>query len=61
MIVPLFGFGLLLLLGAAALTPQRVPVPKVAMPLYVHRSNLVVAGIGAITLALLWLNIKVLL
>ena len=58
--VPLLGFGLLLMLGAAALTPRRVPVPRFAMPLYVHRSELIVAGAGAIALALLWLNVAVL-
>jgi hypothetical protein len=56
-IAPLVGFGLLLLLGAAALTPRRVPVPRIATPLYEHRSDLVMAGVGAIALALLWLNI----
>lgn len=58
--VPLLGFGVLLLLGAAVLTPRRVPVPKIAMPLYVHRPELVAAGAGVIALALLWLNIAVL-
>jgi hypothetical protein len=58
--VPLFGFGVLLLLGAAVLTPRRVPVPRIAMPLYVHRPELVAAGAGVIALALLWLNIAVL-
>ena len=61
MIAPLVGFGLLLLLGAAALTPRRVPVPRIAMPLYEHRSDLVMVGVGAIALALLWLNITALL
>ncbi len=58
--VPLLGFGLFLLLGAAVLTPRRVPVPRFAMPLYVRRAELIVAGAGTIALALLWLNIVVL-
>jgi hypothetical protein len=59
-IAPLVGFGLLLLLGAAALTSRRALVPKVATPLYVHRSDLVIVGVGAIALALLWLNVTAL-
>ena len=31
------------------------------MPLYEHRSDLVMVGVGAIALALLWLNITELL
>jgi hypothetical protein len=60
-IVPLLGFGLLLLLGAAALTSRRAPVPRIAAPLYQHRSDLVLVGAGAIAVALLWLNIAALL
>jgi hypothetical protein len=57
----LFGAGLFLLLGAAVVTPRRAPVPRIAMPLYEHRVDLAVVGAGAIALALLWFNIKVLL
>jgi hypothetical protein len=50
----------LLMLGAAAVPPARVPWPELARPLYVHRSNLTAFGIGTIMLALLFLNIAVL-
>jgi hypothetical protein len=59
-VVPLLGLGLLLLLGAALLTPRRLPLPEIAMPLYAYRYNLVAVGATAIALALLWLNITVL-
>jgi hypothetical protein len=55
----LFGFGLLMVVGAVGVSPGRVPWP-VAEPLSAHRGDLVAVGIGAIALALLWLNITVL-
>lgn len=50
-----------LMLGASAVPPARVPWPVVAAPLFVHRWNLAAFGIGTVMLALLFLNIAVLL
>jgi hypothetical protein len=56
----LFTVGLLLL-GVSAVPPQRVPWAAVAEPLFLHRSDLMAFGIGAVALAFLCLNIAVLL
>ena len=56
----LFAVGLLLL-GASAVPPQRVPWSAVAEPLFLHRADLMALGIGAIALAFLCLNLAVLL
>lgn len=57
---PLFALGLLLV-TASAVSPARVPWPVLSKPLYLHRTDLAVIGIGTIALALLCLNIAVLL
>jgi hypothetical protein len=57
-VAPILGLGLLAL-GASAVSPRRVPWPAVAQPLHVHRSDLAVAGVGLIGLALLALNVIV--
>ena len=57
--LPLAGLGLLLLLGASVVSAQRVPWPALAEPLYTRRLDLAALGIGAIALALLWLNVTV--
>lgn len=53
-------FGLLML-GASAVPPRRVPWPVVAEPLFAHRSDLATLGIGTIAVAFLCLNAAVLL
>lgn len=53
-------FGLLFL-AVSAVPPRRIPWPTVAAPLFLHRSNIAVIGIGAIAIALVCLNIAVLL
>lgn len=59
-VVPLVGFGLLLvLLGASAVSARRVLWPPVAEPLYAHRFDVAAVGIGAIALAFLSLTITV--
>jgi hypothetical protein len=58
--VGLFTLGLLMV-GASALPPGRVPWAAVGEPLFLHRADLAAFGIGAIALALLCLNIAVLL
>lgn len=58
--VPLFTLGLLLA-AASAVSPARIPWPVLSRPLYLHRTDLAVIGIGTIALALLCLNIAVLL
>jgi hypothetical protein len=60
LIAPILGLGLLAL-GASAVSPRRVPWPAVAQPLHVHRTDLAVAGVGLIGLALLALNVIVVL
>ena len=55
-VLPLAGFGLLLLLGASVVSFRRVPWPALAEPLYARRSDLAAIGFGAIALALLLLN-----
>jgi hypothetical protein len=49
----------LLLIGISVVPPARVPWPVVARPLYEHRSNLALIGIGTIAIALICLNIAV--
>jgi hypothetical protein len=58
-VLPLVGLGLLLLLGASVVSVRRVPRPALAEPLYAHRVDVAAIGIGAIALALLWLNVTV--
>jgi hypothetical protein len=57
--VPLIGLGLLLLLGASALSARLIPLPARAEALYARRVDLAAFGFGAIALALLWLNVTV--
>lgn len=57
-VFPFVGLGLLLL-GASALSARRIPWPAVARPLEAHRVELAAVGVGAIALALLWLNFAV--
>lgn len=57
--VPLVGLGLLLLLGASALSAGRIPLPARAEVLYARRVDLAAFGFGALALALLWLNLTV--
>jgi hypothetical protein len=59
LVLPLAGFGLLLLLGASAVSFRRVQWPAFAEPLYARRSDLAAIGLGAIALALLVLNATV--
>lgn len=58
-VLPLFVLGLLLLLGASVVSVRRLPWPAVAEPLYARRLDLAAIGVGAIALALLWLNVIV--
>jgi hypothetical protein len=51
--------GGLLLIGASAVPPARVPWPVLARPLFIHRSNLAAIGMGTIAVALICLNIAV--
>lgn len=60
LVVPLLGLGLLLV-GASAVSARRIPWPELVGPLETHRADLAAAGIGAIALALLWLNFTVFL
>jgi hypothetical protein len=60
LVVPLLLLGALLL-GASAVSVRRIPWPAVAVPLAVHRFDVAAAGVGAIALALLVLNITVFL
>jgi hypothetical protein len=55
--VMLFVVGALLLIGVSVVPPARIPWPVVAGPLYEHRSNLAVIGIGTIGIALICLNV----
>ena len=59
-ILPLLGFGILLLLGASVAAARWVPWPELADPLYARRHDLATAGCGVIAVALLWLNAAVL-
>lgn len=59
-VLPLLALGLLLLVGAFAVSTRRVPWPELAEPLYAHRVDLVVIGVGAIAVALVCLNVTVL-
>lgn len=59
-LVALFGLGLVML-GASAVPPARVPWPVIAEPLFVHRFDLALMGIGTIAIGLFCLNIAVLL
>jgi hypothetical protein len=58
-VLPLVVFGLLLLVGAFVVSTRRVPWPALAEPLYAHRVDLVVIGVGAIAVALVCLNVAV--
>lgn len=58
-LLPLLVLGLLLL-GASGVSPARIPWPGIAEPLYLHRSDIALLGIGAIAIALVCLNIAVL-
>jgi hypothetical protein len=51
----------LLMLGLAAVPPRRVPWPVLAGPLFVHRGNLAITGVGTILVSLLCLNVAALL
>jgi hypothetical protein len=59
--VTLFALGGLLLVGASAVPPLRIPWPAISEPLSVHRSNLAAIGTGTIAIAVICLNIAVLL
>jgi hypothetical protein len=59
LLLPLFGLGLLLLLGASAVSFRRIPWPAIAQPLYARRSDVAALGFGAIALGLLLLNAAV--
>jgi hypothetical protein len=50
----------LLILGASAVPPRRIPWDVIAEPLFLYRSNIAAVGIATIALALLCLNIAVL-
>jgi hypothetical protein len=56
---PLAGFGLLLVVLGTSAFARRSLWPPVAEPLQTHRFDVAAVGIGAIALALLWLNITV--
>jgi hypothetical protein len=58
LVLPLVGVGLLLI-GASVVSTRRVPWPALAEPLYAHRLDLAVIGVGAIAVALLCLNVTV--
>jgi type IV secretory pathway VirB10-like protein len=58
-VLPLFVLGLLLLLGASVVSVRRLPRPAVAETLYARRLDVAAIGVGAIVLALLWLNLTV--
>jgi hypothetical protein len=49
----------LILLVSSAVPARRVPWTFISEPLFLHRSNLAVVGIGAIAVGLLLLNIAV--
>jgi hypothetical protein len=51
--------GGLLLIGASAVPPARVPSPALAGALFTHRSNLAAIGMGTIAVALICLNLAV--
>jgi hypothetical protein len=59
--VTLSALGGLLLVGASAVPPSRVPWLAISEPLSVHRSNLAAIGTGTIAIAVICLNIAVLL
>jgi hypothetical protein len=59
--VTLFALGGLLLAGASAVPPSRIPWLAISEPLSVHRSNLATIGTGTIVIALIGLNIALLL
>jgi hypothetical protein len=56
----LFTLGVLMA-AASAVSPAWIPWPAISRPLYLHRTDLAVIGIGTIALALLCLNIVALL
>lgn len=58
-VLPLFVLGLLLLLGASVVSVRRLPRPALAESLYARRLDVAAIGVGAIALALLWLNVTV--
>jgi type IV secretory pathway VirB10-like protein len=58
-VLPLFILGLLLLLGASVVSVRRLPRPALAETLYTRRLDVAAIGVGAIALALLWLNVTV--
>jgi hypothetical protein len=58
-LIGLFGLGLVML-GASAVPPARVPWPVLAEPLFVHRFDLALLGFATIALGIC-LNIAVLL
>jgi hypothetical protein len=58
-VLPLFVLGLMLLLSASVVSIRRLPRPAVAEALYARRLDLAAIGVGAIALALLWLNVTV--
>jgi hypothetical protein len=57
-VLPLLGLGMLLL-GASAVSARHIPWPMLVAPLHAHRLDLAALGVGAIALALLWLNVAV--
>ena len=54
--VLLFALGVLMA-AASAVSPAWIPWPAISRPLYLHRTDLAVIGIGTIALALLCLNL----
>jgi hypothetical protein len=58
-VLPLFVLGLLLLLSASVVSVRRLPRPAQAETLYARRHDVAAIGVGAIVLALLWLNVTV--
>ena len=59
LLLPLFGVGMLLLLGASLASFRQIPLPALAQPLYARRGDVAAIGFGAIALALLLLNAAV--
>ena len=59
LLLPLFGVGMLLLLGASLASFRQIPLPALAQPLYARRADVAAIGFGAIALGLLLLNAAV--
>jgi hypothetical protein len=54
--VALFGLGFLIL-GLSAVPPMRVPWPVIAQPLFIHRFDLMLIGVGTIAVGIFCLAI----